>query len=132
MLDDNLWGTQARTGIAIIHSGNLSLTLLMITILLNELDDTWSLGATARVLKSGCHRDDPGLHIRWLFECEDTALERWLERNVYLGNWSVKVEASREWILIEWEEDSTTLRSIAAPQHGSVQKARACAMLYSH
>jgi hypothetical protein len=51
----------------------------MITILLNELDDTWSRGATARVLQSGSRHDDPGPCIRFLCECEDTALERWLD-----------------------------------------------------
>jgi hypothetical protein len=35
------------------------------------------------------------------FECEGTALERWLELKVYLGNWSLKAEPSQERILIE-------------------------------
>jgi hypothetical protein len=86
----------------------------VITILLNELDDRWSRGATARVLQSGSRRDDPGPYIRFLFEYEDTALEQWLELKVYLGNWSRRVEASREWILIEWKQDSTTIGSIEA------------------
>jgi hypothetical protein len=79
MLDGDLWVTYARAGITIIPSGNLSWTLLMITILLNELDDTWFRGATARVLQSSSRRDDSGPYIRFLFECEDTTLERRLE-----------------------------------------------------
>jgi hypothetical protein len=75
-----------RTGITIIPSGNFSWIRLMITILLNELDDKWSPGATACVLQSGSRRDGPGPYIRFLFECQDTTLERWLELKVYLGN----------------------------------------------
>jgi hypothetical protein len=58
MLDDDLSETHAQTEITIILSGNLSWTLLMITILLNELDDTWSQGAKAGVLQSSSLRDD--------------------------------------------------------------------------
>jgi hypothetical protein len=86
MLDGDFWWTHARTGITIIPSGNLSWMLLMITILLNELDDTWLHGGAARVLQSASRRHDPGRYIRFLFKCEDTALERWLELKVYLGN----------------------------------------------
>jgi hypothetical protein len=104
----------------------------MIAILFNELDDTWSRGAAARMPQSGSLRDNPGPYIRFLFECEDTALERWLEIKVYLGNWSIKVEASREWILIEWEQSSTMRYAIEAISHRSVQKARACEMIHDH
>jgi hypothetical protein len=58
----------------------------MITILLNDLDDTWSRGATASVLQSGSRRGNPGPYIRFLFGCEDAALERWLELKIYLDN----------------------------------------------
>jgi hypothetical protein len=68
----------------------------MISIPLNELDDTWARGATVRVLQSGAHRDDPGPYMRFLLESEDFTLERWLELKIYLGNWSLKVEAWRE------------------------------------
>jgi hypothetical protein len=74
--------------------------LLMITILLNKLDDTWSRDATAHLLQSGSCRDDPGPWIRFLFQCEGAGRERWLELKVCLGNWSLKVEALREWIFI--------------------------------
>jgi hypothetical protein len=104
----------------------------MITILLSELDSTWSRGATARVLYSGSCRDDPGPYLRFLFECEDTTLERGFKLKVYLGNWSLQVKASREWILIEWEQDSTTMRSIEATQRRSVQEACACEMIHYH
>jgi hypothetical protein len=104
----------------------------MITILLTELDDTWSRGATVRVLQSGSRPDNPSRNIRFLFECEDTTLERRLELKVCLGNGSLKVEASREWILIEWEHDSTTVHSIEATQHRSVQKPLAGEMTHYH
>jgi hypothetical protein len=122
MFDGDLWGIHARTGITIMPSGNLSWTPLMITIFLNELDDTWSRGATARVLQSDSHRDDPGPYLQFLFECEDTAFKQWLKLKIYLGNWSLKVEASREWVLIEWEQDSTTIRSIEATQHEACKR----------
>jgi hypothetical protein len=48
MLDRDIWGTHTRTGITIIPSLNLSWTLRMITILLNELDDTWSRSDSRR------------------------------------------------------------------------------------
>jgi hypothetical protein len=72
-LNGDLWGTHARTRIIIFPSGNLSSTLLMIIILLNEWDDTFSRGAKAHVLQGRFRRDDPGPYIRKLFECEDTA-----------------------------------------------------------
>jgi hypothetical protein len=131
-LSSHLWEIQARTTITIIPSGNLSWMLLMMTILFNELDDTWSRGATARVLQNGSRRADPGPYIQFLFECEDTTLERWLELKVYPGNWSLKVEASREWILIQWEQDSTTMHSIEATKHRSVQRAHGCEMIHYH
>jgi hypothetical protein len=86
ILDGDVWGPHARTGITIVPTDNLSWTLLMITILFNESDGTWSRGATAGVRQGGSHRDDPGPYIRFLFECEDTTLERRLELKVYLGN----------------------------------------------
>jgi hypothetical protein len=129
MLDGGLWGTHTRTGITIISSGNLARAFLMIAILLNELDDTWSRGATARVQQSGSLRDGPCPYIRFLFECEDTPLERLFDLKVYLGNWSLKIEASRGWILIEWEHDSIMMRSMEAAQHRSVQKSRVCTVL---
>jgi hypothetical protein len=80
--------------------------------------------------QSGSRRDDPGPYLRFLFDCEEIALKRWRGLKVYLGNSSRKIEASREWILIEWKHDSTTMRSIEATQHKSVQKARACEMIH--
>jgi hypothetical protein len=47
----------------------------MIIVLLNKLDDAYPGGMTARVPQSGSRRDDPGPYIRFLFECEDIALE---------------------------------------------------------
>jgi hypothetical protein len=96
MLDGDFSATHARTGITIIPSGNLSWMFLMITIRFNELDDTWSRGPTACVLQSGSRRDEPAPCVRFRFKCEDTTLKRWLELKVYLGNWTLKVEASRE------------------------------------
>jgi hypothetical protein len=100
ILDGDLGRTRAQTATTNILTANLSWTLLMIIILLNELDDTWSRGATACVLQRGSRRDCPGPYIRFLSEC-DTTLERWLEFKIYLGNWSLKVEELREWILME-------------------------------
>jgi hypothetical protein len=104
----------------------------MIIILLNELDDTWSRGATLRVRQGGSRRDDPGPYLRFLFERKDTTLKRRRELKVHLGNWSLKVEASQEWILMEWEQDSTTRYSIKATQHRSGHEARACETIHYH
>jgi hypothetical protein len=87
---------------------------------------------TARVLQSGSCHDDPGPYIRFLFECEDSTLERCLELKVYLSNWSLKVEASWEWIIIEWEQDSITMHSIEGTRHRSMLRVRACEMIYYH
>jgi hypothetical protein len=38
-----------------------------------------------------------------MFQCEDTELDRRLEVRVFLGDWTIEVDASREWIVIEWE-----------------------------
>jgi hypothetical protein len=109
MLDGGTWGTHVRTGTTIIPGGNLSWTLLRIIILLNELDDTWSRGATARVLQSGSRRDDPGPYVRFLFECEGTTLEQWLNSKFISAIGVQKSKHRGSGILIEWEHDSTMI-----------------------
>jgi hypothetical protein len=56
-----------------------------------------------------------------LFQCENTALARWLAVNFFPGDWSIDVEASHEWIVIEWEPLETMRESIEATQHRSTR-----------
>jgi hypothetical protein len=83
-----------------MHSGHLTWNLLTAAILLNELDNTWSHTGIVRCDWSES-RDEAGPYLRFLFQCEDTALERWLELRVFTTTWTVEVEASSEWTLIE-------------------------------
>jgi hypothetical protein len=48
-------------------------------------------------------------------------LSRWLAVKVFLGEWSIDVEASREWIVIEWEPLESTRESTEAMQRGNTR-----------
>jgi hypothetical protein len=78
----------------------------MITILLNELDETWPRGATARLTSTRLRNANPRTYLRFVFQCEDAELDHRLEVRVFLGDWTIEVNASRDWIVIEWEVGS--------------------------
>jgi hypothetical protein len=85
-------------------SSDLPWAVLVATILPHELDDTWSPDGPARRISSGSLDRNPPASLRVLLPCADTPLERCLELRVCSGNSCVEVEASREWIAIEWEQ----------------------------
>jgi hypothetical protein len=57
------------------------------------------------------------LHI--LLQCEDSALARWIAVKVFPGDWIIDVEASGEWIVIDWEHLKTVRESTEATRHRS-------------
>jgi hypothetical protein len=61
-----------------------------------------------------------------LFQCEDTELDRRLEVRVFLGNWTIEVDTSREWIVIEWESDTCMIHSADGTQSRKMKPARDC------
>jgi hypothetical protein len=124
MLDPDIWSTRAPAGIPIILNGNRIWTLQVIAAVLNELDDTWNHIASVRLLNKQSNSEDQLRYLRYIFGCEDTLVERWLEVKVCLGTWSVDVQASREWIITEWESISITVNSNEAAQHRKLKSAR--------
>jgi hypothetical protein len=48
--DADAWEARAFLGISVTPSGNLSWTIPLATILLNELDETWSPDGTSRLI----------------------------------------------------------------------------------
>jgi hypothetical protein len=116
MLDADLFGARAPIGIPIFPSGDLSWSLLIATIFLNELDETWFPDGVARLVSTGSRPGDSRPYLRFTFSCEDTTLERWVELKVFHGSWTLEVEASREWIIIEWDGHSSAVNSIEASQ----------------
>jgi hypothetical protein len=91
--------------------------LLVATILLNELADTWSPDGATRLISRGSCPGDRGPYLRFIFRCEDTALEL----KVFHGNWTIEIEASKEWTLIEWDAHSSLIYSNEAAQHDKVK-----------
>jgi hypothetical protein len=83
----------------------------MITIRLNEVDHTCSRGATARPASTRSRNANSRTHLRFLFPCEDTKLDRRLEVRVFLGNRTIEVDASREWIVIDWQPCTLVIHS---------------------
>jgi hypothetical protein len=96
LLDADLWGTRAPTGLNISPSGDAEWSLRSISIVLNELDNTWRRSANPRMMSKRSSSNDFPTYLRLIFESHDTMLEKWIEIKVCLETWSVVVEASRE------------------------------------
>jgi hypothetical protein len=62
--------------------------------------------------------------LRFLFQCEDTELDRRLEVRVFLGDWTIEVDASREWIVIEWESRTRMIHSADGTHSRKIKTAR--------
>jgi hypothetical protein len=124
LLEPDLWGPRAPTGILIAPPDGSQWNLLKIAILLNELDQTWHPGKSARLTTGSSRTTKDDRYLRFLFECDDTLLERWLEVKIFLPSWAMEVQAAREWVQIEWTAHEIVAESTGATQHRSIQRAR--------
>jgi hypothetical protein len=103
MLNSDIWGTRAPIGMSMTPVDPQKWTLSALGIILNELDSTWDRDGRICSVTKHISADHLRFHLHILFQCEDTALVRWLAVKVFPGDWSIDVETSREWIVIEWE-----------------------------
>jgi hypothetical protein len=126
MLDDDIWVTRAPMGVVITPVEQQKLALSTLAILLNELDSMSDRDGRIRSVPKHISVDHLMFHLHMLFQCEDAALARWLAFQVFPGNWSIDVEASREWIVIEWEPLKTTRKSTEATQHRARERRVNC------
>jgi hypothetical protein len=123
VLDAHIWGPPTPIAISISPSGKSDWTLLEIVILLNELDEAWHQGASVRLMFGHSLVTKTDRNLRFLFECDDTVLERWLEIKVFLPTWEAEVKAAREWVQIERRATETTKHSTEASRHRTLQTA---------
>jgi hypothetical protein len=121
MLERDIWGTRTPIGVAITPVEQQKWTLSAFAIMLNELDSTQDRDGRIRSATKHISADNSRFHLHMLFQCEGTALARWLAVKVLPGDWSLDVKTSREWVVIEWEPLEITRESREATQHRSTR-----------
>jgi hypothetical protein len=103
ILDGNISRTGATIDVVITPVEQQTWTLSAFAILLNELDSTWDHDGRICSVEKHISADHSSFYLHTLFQCENTALPRLLAVKSFPGDWSIDLEASREWIVTEWE-----------------------------
>jgi hypothetical protein len=96
-------------------------TLYTFVILLNELDSTSDCDGRIHSMTTHISADYLRFYLDMLFQCDGAELARWLAVKVFPGDWSIDVEASCEWTVIDWEPLETVRESTEAIQHRSAR-----------